>query len=81
MAAGNFLVYSAAKKFICSGVIDLDSDSFRLALYSSASNAANMTLSVISQVTNEVVGIGYVAAGQPLANVTWTQGSSAKQQR
>jgi hypothetical protein len=79
MAAGNFLVYVAAKKFLMSGGIDLDSDVFKMSLWGSASNAADMSLSVISQVVGEAIGLGYSA--KPLTGVTWTQGVSAGQQK
>ena len=75
--AGNWQFYSAAKRFLCNGTIDLDTDSFRLALYTSASNAATISLSTIGSVNNEVAeGNGYSSSGKPLVS-TWGAGASA----
>jgi len=82
MAVSPWAVYAAAKNHLVSGDIDLDSDSFRLALYTSASNALDLVnLSTIGSVTNECAGPPYTAGGQPLVGVTWGVGVSARQQK
>jgi hypothetical protein len=81
MAAGNFTIYNEAKKHLMNGNIDLDTDSFRMSLFTSASNVATATLSVISEVTNEVAEAnGYSSSGKALT-VTWTAGASASEYR
>lgn len=80
--SGVWKVYNAAKKYLLDGTIDLADDQFRISLYTSASNAATLTLSAIGAVTNEVTeGLGYSSSGKPLQGVTWTQGASAAQMR
>ena len=77
MAATAWAFYNQFKEYI-SGDIDLDADEFRMALYQSSSNAATDTLSTQNQVTNEVTATnGYVAGGQTLTGVNWSQGASA----
>jgi hypothetical protein len=52
----------------------------RITLHTSASNAATATLSIYSELTNEVAsGNGYSTSGKSLANVAWTVGTSAGQ--
>lgn len=82
MAASAWAFYNSAKKHLMDGTIDLDTNSFRMSLFTSASNAATNTLSTISQVTGEVAeGFGYSSSGKPLAGVTWGQGASASEMR
>ena len=82
MAAGAWVIYNEAKKYLMDGSIDLDGDTWHLSLYTSASNAATATLSVISEVTNEVTsGNGYSSSGKALTGVTWATGASASEMR
>jgi hypothetical protein len=74
MAAGPWVVYATAKKYLASGGIDVDSDSFLVGLFTSASNAANVALSVLASVTGAITS-------QPLTGVIWQQGTSARQMR
>lgn len=63
MAAGAWQFTDAARKHLLDGTFDLDSDSFKMALFTSASNlgAASTTY---AGVTNEVAGAnGYVTGG------------------
>jgi hypothetical protein len=79
MAAGAWTFYNLARKKLADGTFDLDTNAFRMSLYTSASNAATLTLSTRTSVTSEVAEAnGYSAFGQPLTSVTWTQGASAK---
>ena len=81
-AAGAWTFYNEAKKYLMSGDIDLNSSTFRMGLYTSASNAATATLSRHDQVTNEIGdGNGYSSSGKALAAVTWTAGASASEMR
>jgi hypothetical protein len=79
MAAGAWVVYDEAKKYIGSATLNLTTAK-RITLHTSASNAATSTLSIYSELTNEVgSGNGYASSGQSLASVAWTQGTSAGQ--
>jgi hypothetical protein len=81
MAAGAFTFYNEAKKYLMSGDIDLNSATFRMGLYTSASNAATATISRHSEVTSEVTEAnGYSSSGKALT-VTWTAGASASEYR
>jgi hypothetical protein len=80
MAAQAFKIYNLAKKKIGNGTLPLSSSAFRASLYTSASNAATLTLGVIGSVTNEVAEAnGYSSSGKALASEAWTVGASAKQ--
>ena len=80
--AGPWLVYNSFRRHSMDGSIDLDDDTFFISLYTDASNAADMTLQVIGEVTNEVAdGNGYTSGGQQLANVTWDVGSYLAEMR
>ena len=82
MAVGAWTFYNEAKKYLMSGDIDLNSNTFRMGLYTSASNAATATLSRHDQVTNEISEAnGYSSSGKALASITWTAGASASKFR
>lgn len=82
MAAGAWTFYNAAKKHLMDGTIDLDGHTFRMNLYTSASNAATLTLSTIGAVTNQVAEqFGYSSSGKALTGVTWGVGASASEMR
>lgn len=82
MAAGAWTFYNIAKKKLMDGSFDLDTNTFRMSLYTSASNAATLTLSTRTSVTNEVTEAnGYSSSGKPLASVTWAVGASATEYR
>lgn len=82
MAAGAWTFYNLAKKYLMNGTIDLDTNSFRMSLYTSASNAATATLSTRTSVTNEVSEAnGYSSSGKALASITWATGASASEYR
>lgn len=79
MSVQPFKIYNKSKKQLGIGGIKLNGN-FRMQLHTSASNAATLTLGVISSVTNEVTEAnGYSSSGKPLAGLTWTVGVSAKQ--
>lgn len=82
MAAGTWTFYNEAKKYIGAGIIDLDSNNFRMSLFQSASDYATVTQSVISELSGEVTEAnGYSSSGKALAGVTWATGASASEFR
>lgn len=82
MSVGAFVEYNSFRRYIGDGTIDLDSHTFKLGLYTSASNAATATLSTRGSVTNEVAnGNGYTTGGKTLTGVKWSTGASAGQMR
>jgi hypothetical protein len=81
MAAGAWTIPNETKKYIGSADIDLDGSNFRMSLFTSASNIA-ATLSVISEVTNELSeSNGYSSSGKAISGVTWATGASASEMR
>lgn len=73
MAATAWTFYNEAKKKIGDGTIALDAGIWKMQLHTSASNASTATLSIASEVNNEIaVAGGYAAGGRTLANVVWT---------
>lgn len=78
MAASAWTFFNSFKQKLGDGTIDLDTDVFRIGLYTSASNITLATLSTRGSVTNEVaVAGGYAAGGRTLSAVTWGAGASA----
>jgi hypothetical protein len=76
--AGQWVFYNNGKRHLCDGAIDLDSDVFKMSLFTSASNAANTALTAAGSVTGEVAGaFGYVTSGKALPASTWLSGASA----
>lgn len=79
MAASAWAVYNEAKKYIGSATLSL-ATAKRITLHTSASNANTATLSIYSELTNEVTeGNGYSSSGKSLGNIAWTVGASAGQ--
>lgn len=82
MSAGAWTFYNKAKKHLMDGIIDLDTSTFRMALFTSASNAATVTLSSKASVSNEVTnGNGYLTSGKVITGVVWSVGASASEYR
>jgi hypothetical protein len=67
------VIYNAFKKNISNGGIDLDTDTIKVALVTSAYTPDQDAHEFFSSVTNEVVGTGYTAGGATLAGKTVTQ--------
>lgn len=81
MAAQAWKFYNRAKFSIGAGVIDLNTTTFDMHLYQSASDFATATQSTKSQLSSEVAsGNGYTQSGKAMT-VTWTQGASASEFR
>ena len=82
MPAGPWRVYNSARHDLLSGDIQLDSDAFVMRLYQNNSNAADVTKTNLSQLTNEVAGGGgYTSGGQALSGVTWAVGTTPDEMR
>lgn len=74
MAAGKWKVYETAKESIGDGLIDLDTHTFKMALFTSASNANTLSQNAYGGLSNEVAnGDGYTTGGITLTGVTWAQ--------
>ncbi len=80
MAVAAWAFYNEFKKYLGSGDAQMDGQ-FRIGLYTSASNAATVTLSTLSELTNEIAdGNGYSTSGKALTE-TWATGASASEFR
>ena len=81
MAATAWAFYNQAKRYLLDGTVDINTDVFRMSLYMTASNAATMTLSTRTQLTNEVTeGTGYSSSGKLMSTI-WSTGASASEMR
>ena len=73
MAATAWRKYDSFPEFMGDGTIDMDNDTFKMALFTSSSNAATVTTNTLySDLTNEVANAnGYTTTGVTLTGVTW----------
>ena len=77
MAAGKWKLYDSFKLKLGQGLILLNSHTFKVALFSSSSNANDLTHDELADLTNQVAnGNGYTTGGATLGTVTWTQSTS-----
>lgn len=67
------VIYNAFKKNIANGTIDLDTDTIKVMLVTSAYTPDQDAHEFKSEVTNEISGTGYVAGGQALSNKAVSQ--------
>jgi len=67
------IIYNAFKKYLLNGSVDLDTDAINLSLHTSSYVPDQDAHDYFDDVTNEVVGTGYTAGGQALANKAVTQ--------
>lgn len=77
-AAGKWKLYDLAKKALLDGTLDLDTNTLKVTLHSSASNANTLSQAnlAFSNITNELAtGNGYTNGGQAIASVTLTNSS------
>jgi hypothetical protein len=84
MAASAWQLYNYAKRYIGNGTIELGVGNFKMALFTSASNASTFTLSTFASLTNQISATGgYTSGGKALVPATgqWTVGASAKQMK
>ena len=76
MAADNWKRYNQFPEYMGDGTIDMDNDTFNLALFLSTSDCATLTETVYAGLTNEHANAnGYVTKGQALDSVTWVESS------
>ena len=76
MAAGKWKVYDLAKKALADGTLDLDSNTLKVALFSSASNANTLSGSnKLGDLTNELTTANGYTAGGTTVTGTWTNSS------
>lgn len=66
------VIFNSFKRDIANGSIDLDTDTIKVMLTTSAYTPNQDTHAKRSDVTNEVTGTGYTAGGATLANKTVT---------
>lgn len=72
MAAGKWKMYRSAKEFIGDGTIDLDTHTFKCALFLSTSNCNTLTHDELADLTNQHANAnGYTTGGVTLTSVTW----------
>lgn len=73
-AAGKWKMYALGKKKIGDGTFDLDGNTFKITLHSSASNANTLTAhSILADVTNQLATAnGYTSGGVTVA-ATWVE--------
>lgn len=70
-------MYDSAKKKIGDGTIDLDTHTFKIALFLSTSNCNDLTHDEYADLTNEHANNnGYTTGGVALTGVTWTTSTS-----
>ncbi len=84
MAASAWQLYNDGKRYIGNGTIELGVGNFKMALFTSASNASTFTISTFASLTSEISATGgYVTGGKALVPATgqWTTGASAKQMK
>ena len=85
MAASAFTVFKTAKGYIGDGTIDLDTDSFKIALFTSATALSAGIASTYTQLAGAATQVaaagGYPTGGEALTGVDWTTGTSAGQHK
>lgn len=79
--AGTFHWYGLGLQKLVSGTIDLDTDTFKMMLTTSAYTPNIDTHDFRDDVTNEVTGTGYTAGGATLAGVGVTYDAASNQVR
>lgn len=68
--------YAAARQRILKGEINLETDTLKVALFGSASNAATLSLSTLADVTGQLsTANGYTSGGLTLANKAFQDGT------
>ena len=81
MAASNWTIYDQFKLKLGNKVVNLGSDTCKMALFTSTSNAntGSLATATYSNLTNEVANAnGYTTAGVTLTSVTWTNASGTE---
>lgn len=74
MAASAWAKYNSFPLYMGQKKIDFSADTFKIALFTSSSNANDPTKLVYGDLTNELsTANGYTAGGATLTSVSWTQ--------
>lgn len=73
MATDTFNFFNSFSEYIGDGTIDMDNDTFKLALTNSAPVATNTQLSNITQIAG---ANGYTTGGTALTTATWTRSTN-----
>jgi hypothetical protein len=77
--SGTMVFYDSFIEAVGDGTIDLDSDTIKVALFTSSHTPA-VTDTAYSGLSNEVAsGNGYTTGGEALTNVVWSQTNGAAQ--
>ena len=79
--AGTWKWYGEGLANVVKGAIDLDTDTFKIILTTSAYTPNQDTHNFRDDVTNEVVGTGYTAGGATLAGVSVTYDTATNEVR
>lgn len=74
MPASNFIVHDDAVERLGKGQLNFSTDTLKLALFNSSSNAADTAIGNYAALTGQLAtGSGYTAGGETLTGVTWTE--------
>lgn len=79
MAAGPWVLYNEFNEYKSDGTIDLDGDTFKVALFKSISNCGNAALSnaTFANLTNETTDDYGYATGGVVCAATWVRAGAA----
>ena len=75
MAADLWRRYNKFPEYMGDGTIDMDNDTFNIALYLSTSDCATLTETTYPSTNEHANGNGYATKGQALDSVTWVESS------
>lgn len=76
MAADAWVMHDKFKEYMGDATVDLDADSFKMALYLSTSDVATTSLDAYGTPTNEVAqNFGYLTGGKAITTPTWIESS------
>jgi hypothetical protein len=72
--AASITVYQSFAEYIADGTIDMDTDTFKVSLHTSAYTPSASSHTVYANLTNELsTANGYTNGGATLASVTWNR--------
>ena len=72
MAAGTWTFPNAARKLLLDGTFDLDTDSFKIALFLSASNIGSASTTYAAATSEHANANGYTTGGIAITGITLT---------
>ncbi len=77
MSASPWILYNEMREHISDGTVDLNDDTFKVALLDSTSNAADVTIEGYAALTGELPTLnGYTLGGITLSGVTWVKSAA-----